>query len=110
MSAWPGVAAAGVALALAIVAAGQPLWEWHLVDPAQDELWSYGPLDATHRLTNRTTNVTVVTRVAYADLAAQGQPRMAALFQEIGAWYLLGLLGTLAGAALAGLAAAKRLR
>jgi len=109
MSVWSGLAAAGIAIALAVAVWGQPLWEWRLDGPQETEIWSYGPFAARHTLFNKTTgNLTEDRTYAYAQLP--GQPRMAAVFAEFGQFFLIGLLAAFGGIALAAVSAWKKIR
>src|SRR5439155_4970679 len=109
MSVWSGLAAAGVAIALAFVAVGQPLWEWRLEDSQQAEVWSYGPLDAHHYVINKTSGLIAPDRdYDYGQLATQ--PNMFKVFGEFEQLFIIGLIASFAGEVLAVLAAWKKLR
>ncbi len=97
-----------VALALAIVAAGQPMWEWHLSDGTETEVWSYGLLGATHTVSNETTGATTVTSYSYASLP--GQPGLAAIFQTLQLLFLGLVAAAIAAAGLVGALLRRRLR
>src|SRR5438093_75829 len=91
MSVWSGIAAAGVAIALAFVAVGQPLWEWRLEDSQQAEVWSYGPLDAHHYVINKTSGLIAPDRdYDYGQLATQ--PNMFKVFGEFEQLFIIGPL------------------
>jgi len=81
MSAWSGIVIAAVALAVIVVAAGQPAWEWRLSDNVQTETWSYGLFGVTHTIQNRTLGNTTNETFTYLNLP--NQPNMASLFSSI---------------------------
>ncbi len=108
MSARSGIVLVAVALALAVVAAGQPVWEWHLSDGSQTEVWSYGLFGATHTVTNETTGVTTAATYAYANLP--GQPNLAAFFQTLQLLFLALAAAGVASAGLVGALLRRRLR
>ncbi len=111
MSVWSGVAAAGVAIALAVAVLGQPLWEWRLDSPQETEVWSYGPFAARHTVTNKTSgNLTEDRRYGYVGDLGNVQPQMAAAFAEFGKFFLIGLGAALGGIVLAGVSAWKKVR
>src|SRR5437867_286326 len=105
MSVWSGIGAAGVAIALAFVAIGQPLWEWRLENPQQDDVWDYAPFSAHHYVQNRTTNQRAPDRLyGYAELAALtsgAQKNMSRVFGDFGQFFIIGLIGAFAGEVLA---------
>ncbi len=109
MSVWSGIAAAGVAIALAFVAVGQPLWEWKMDDPQQRETWSYSPFSAHQQVYNKTQN-TNTSRFYPYDQIASSQPGMSAALSEFGTFFALSLVAGFAGAVLSALTAWKKLR
>lgn len=90
MSAWSGIVIAAVALAVVVVAVGQPAWEWRLSDSVQVETWSYGLFGVTHTIQNRTLGNTSVETFTYLTLPNQG--RMASLFSALQLAFL-GVIG-----------------
>jgi len=109
MSAWSGIAAAGLAIALAFVTVGQPLWQWQMNGPQQQETWTYSPFSAHQQVYNKTQNTNTSRFYSYDQLASS-QPRMSAALAEFGTFFTLGLVGGLAGTVLAVLTAWKKLR
>jgi len=114
MSIWSGIAAAGVAIALAFVVVGQPIWEWRSDGSNGTEIWSYYTFRATHTVINTTSNVTTFQFYTYDQLAnlppGLAQPHMATAFDEFGRFFILGLVAALAGLVLAVLSYWKKLR
>src|SRR6059036_2162020 len=109
MSVWSGIAAAGVAIALAFVAVGSSLWEWQLEDSQQREVWAYGPFQAHHYIFNKTSGMTAPDRYYdYGNFTAQ--PSMSKVFQEFGQFFVIGLIASFGGEVLAILAAWKKVR
>ena len=109
MSVWSGIAAAGVAIALAFVAVGQPLWEWRIDDPQHTDSWTYNPFSARQVFLNKTTNTTTSRSYSVDGLAAV-QGRMSAALAEFDTFFALGLVAGFAGAVLSVLTAWKKLR
>jgi len=109
MSVWSGIAAAGVAIALAFVAVGQPLWQWQMDGPQQRETWTYSPFSAHQQVYNKTQNTNTSRFYSYDQLASS-QPRMSAALSEFGTFFALGLIAGLAGTVLAVMTAWKKLR
>ncbi len=109
MSVWSGIAAAGVAIALAFVAVGQPLWQWQMDDPQHTESWTYSPFSAHHVFLNKTANTTTTQDYSYNALAAS-DPNMSAALAEFGTFFTLGLVAGFAGMVLSVLSAWKKLR
>src|SRR5437773_11638517 len=68
MSVWSGLAAAGVAITIALVAFGQPVWEYQRVDSVSRETWDYRPFSAGQTLYNNTTGVTTGRNYTYDQL------------------------------------------
>lgn len=111
MSVWSGLVAAGVAIALAIVIVGQPMWEWRLEGPNEVESWAYGPFDARHTVVNRTTgNISEDLPYDYATQLPLVQPNMAAAFSGFGSYFLLGIVAAITGIGLSALSAWKKVR
>lgn len=108
MSAWSATGAAAVAIVLAVVATGQPLWEFRTTQGDVVDTWSYGILGVAHTVENRTSAQVTRTSYAYADVP--NQPRLSALFLELSGLILLGLLAGAGGLALAVVTGLKRLR
>ena len=110
MSVWSGLVAGGLGIALALVAVGMSVWEWHSDDANAREDWTYGPFSARHMLFNKTTNQTDALRnYSYGQLAAV-QPNMAKAMSEYGLYLILGVLAAIAGAILSVLTWWKKLR
>src|SRR5213594_3108945 len=107
MSAWSGIAAAG--LAIAFVTVGQPLWQWQMNGPQQQETWTYSPFSAHQQIYNKTQS-TNTSRFYPYDQLASAQPKMSAALSEFGMVFALGLLAGFAGMVLAVLSAWKKLR
>src|SRR2546427_3665189 len=114
MSVWSGIAAAGVAIVLAFVAVGQPLWEWRLENPQQSDVWEYGPFSAHHYAQNQTSKQRAPDRLyGYPELAtltSGAQRNMSRVFEDFGQFFIIGLIGALAGQVLAVLTFWKKLR
>lgn len=110
MSVRSGIAAAGVAIALLVLAVGYPIWEWRMDNPNQTEVWSYGIFSARHTINNKTTGTTSVDRYFPYDPLAAFQPKLAAAFRELELYFVLGLIATLAGVVLAVLSWWRSLR
>jgi len=108
-SAWSGVASAGVALALLVVALGQPAWEFHADTSADDYTWSYRAFEVHLIATNGTTQTTTDTAYGYLDTSLN-QPGLANLFLDVGRWFAVGVLAAIAGAAMCAVTILKRVR
>lgn len=94
MSGWSGVVAGGLVLVLAFVVTAQPLWTWQHNTTTGADTWSYGIFGATNTTRAGTSNATST----YFDYRSMtGQPRMAAAFLEFQAWFLLAVVGAVAG-------------
>src|SRR2546425_702275 len=109
MSVWSGIAAAGVAIALAFVAIGQPLWQWQMEDPQSRESWTYNPFSAHQVFLNKTSNITT-SRSYSVDGLATIQSNMAAAIAEFDTFFALGLVAGFAGMVLSVMSAWKKLR
>lgn len=103
MSAWSGIAVGAIALVLAFVMAGQPVYEWRYNAPAGQVSWTYGIFGATYA--NASSNVTA----AYAYPVA-GQPNLSALFLDFQLWFLLAVVSAVAAIGLSALTLGKRAR
>lgn len=108
MSAWTGIAAAALGLALAFVVAGQPVWEWRVSSPTETETWSYGGFSVHHIVHNETTGNTTTDIFDYGNMP--GSSRLSAVFLAFGQAYIFAVLGAFAGAALSGITAMRKLR
>ncbi|HKZ97975.1 MAG TPA: hypothetical protein VJ326_00045 [Thermoplasmata archaeon] len=108
MSAASGIAATGIALVLAVIAIGQPVWEWRLVEPTETETWTYRLFGVDHAIQNASTNATTTATYTYYDLP--GQSRMSALFIELGRWLVVSMIAGAAGLALTIATFLKKLR
>lgn len=110
MSIWSGIAAAGVGIALVLVAIGMPVWEWRSDDSNALEEWSYRAFNAHHELFNKTTNRTEESRDYSYDQLASRQPRMAGALGEFGQLLVLGIIAGIAGVILSVVGRWKKLR
>lgn len=108
MSAWSGVVVVAVALAVALVAAGQPLWEWHRSSGADYETWSYRLFGVVHTVENATAGTTTVTTLSYADLPGQGA--IASLFLTLQYAFLGMVSAAVAAGGLSAATARRKLR
>src|SRR5437667_4983206 len=86
MSVWSGLAAAGVAITIALVAFGQPVWEYQRVDSVSRETWDYRPFSAGQTLYNNTTGVMTFRNYTYDQLAGlpsgRAPPHMAQVLAD----------------------------
>lgn len=103
-----GIAATGVAFAIAFLAVGQPVWEWRLETATEVETWSYKLFAVDHVLRNKTTGNETTIPFTYYDL--QGQSRMSALFVDLGRWFAITVLVATAGLGLSVATLLKKLR
>src|SRR5438445_3698516 len=114
MSVWSGLAAAGVAITLALVAFGQPVWEYQRVDSVSRETWDYRPFSAGQTLYNNTTGVTTFRNYTYDQLAGlpsgRAQPHMAKVFADYQSFMTLALIAGAAGIALGIVSKWRKLR
>lgn len=114
MSLWSGLVAAGIGVALGIVALGLPVWEYHRVDSSEEEFWRYGAFTAGNTVYNDTTGVTTYRNYTYNQLATlppgRDQPNMARVFGEFAQFVLLGLTAAGAGIVLTACSRWKNLR
>src|SRR2546425_13021757 len=77
MSIWSGIAAAGVAIALAFAAVANPIWEWRTEDSQHTEGWSDSPFSARHTIYNKTSKQKDFLRHYSDKQLASNQPDMA---------------------------------
>jgi len=110
MSVWSGIAAAGVAIALAFAAVANPLWEWRKEDSQYTEVWSYSPFTARHTIYNNSSRQMDVLRDYSYDQLGSVQPGMAKAVAEYGQFFILALAAGFAGIALSLLSVWKKLR
>src|SRR5216117_1338587 len=114
MSVWSGLAAAGVAITIALVAFGQPVWEYQRVDSVSRETWDYRPFSAGQTLYNNTTGVTTFRNYTYDQLAGlpsgRAQPHMAKVFADYQSFMTLALIAGAAGIALGIVSKWRKLR
>src|SRR3989440_5622258 len=114
MSAWSGLAAAGVAIALALIAFGQLVWEYRTEDSQSVETWSYSPFVAHQTDYNKTTDLTTFRNYSYDQLATlppgRAQPRMAKVFVDYQEATIFALVAAAAGVGLTILSKWKKLR
>jgi hypothetical protein len=106
MSGWTGLVVAGIALALAFGAIGEPLWQVKFTDSPRTTTWTYGLFGAT----NVSANSTSTTSVTYTYGNLPKQPNLAAAFLETQRVFLLAVAAQLVAAALSGVTALRRLR
>src|SRR2546426_11108682 len=97
MSIWSGIAAAGVAIALAFAAVANPIWEWRTEDSQPTEGWSYTPLKARHTIFHNSSKQMDVLRDYSYDQLASIQPDMAKALAEYNQFFILSLLAGFAG-------------
>ena len=109
MSVWSGIVAAGIAIALAFAVVAQPLWEWKMEGPQQQETWTYSPFSAHQQVYNKTQNTNTSRFYAYDQLASS-QREMSAALAEFQTYFVLGLVAGFAGIVLSVLSAWKKLR
>src|SRR2546426_122371 len=110
MSIWSGIAAAGVAIALAFAAVANPIWEWRTEDSQHTEVWSYSPFNARHTIFNNSSKQMDVLRdYSYGQLASI-QPDMAKVLAEYSQFFILSLAAGFAGIGLSVLSVWKKLR
>ncbi len=108
MSGWTGVVVAGIALAIAFGALGQPLWQVRLSNPPQTTTWTYGLFGVTNATSNSTSGTSNTTAYTYENLPKQ--PNLAAAFLEAERAFLLAVVAQLAAAGLSAGTALRRLR
>src|SRR2546422_7143923 len=71
MSIWSGIAAAGVAIALAFAAVANPIWEWRTEDSQHTEGLSESPFSARHTIyNNKSKQVDFLREYPYNQLAS----------------------------------------
>jgi len=110
MSIWSGIAAAGVGIALVLVATGMAVWEWRYDDSNALEEWSYRAFNAHHYLDNATTSGIEESRDYTYDQLASRQPNMAKALGEFGQFLILGIIAGIAGVVLSVASRWKKLR
>src|SRR5256712_4157910 len=114
MSAWSGLAAAGVAIALALIAFGQPVWEYRTEDSQSVETWSYGPFVAHQTDYTKPTDPATFRTYSYDQLATlppgRAQPRMAKVFADYQEATIFASVAAAAGVGLTVLSKWKNLR
>jgi len=111
MSIWSGLAAAGIAIALAVTVLGQPVWELRLDTPEVTDTWSYGPFAARHTVYNKTSQMMTENRLyPYVGDLSTVQPSMAGAFADFGQYFLIGLVTAAGGVALSAFSGWKKLR
>src|SRR5439155_569823 len=96
MSFWSGLAAAGVAIALAFVAFGQPAWEYERVDSQTQETWTFSAFVARQTVFNTSSGLTTWRNYSYDQLAGLppglAQPHVAKVFGDFQQLMILALL------------------
>src|SRR2546422_11366602 len=97
MSIWSGIAAAGVAIALAFAAVANPIWEWRTEDSQHTQVWSYSPLNARHTIFNNSSKQMDVLRDYSYDQLASIQPDMAKALAGYNPVFILRLAAGFAG-------------
>ena len=116
MSFWSGLAAAGVAFALAIVALGQPVWEYERIDPPSQthETWAFSTIGATNKVVNATSGVTTWRNYSYDALAGltsgRAQPHVAKVFGDFQLLITLALIAGAGGLAAGAISKWKKVR
>ncbi len=108
MSAWSGVVVVAVALVVALVAVGQPAWDWHQSMGPGYQGWSYTLFGVTHTVDNGTTGVKTVSNYSYLDVP--GQPNMASVFLTVQSAFYGMVAAAMAAAGLSVAAARRKLR
>src|SRR5436309_10501143 len=96
MSFWSGLAAAGVAIALAFVAFGQPAWEYERVDSQTQETWTFSAFVASQTVFNTSSGLTTWRNYSYDQLAGlppgRAQPHVAKVFGDFQQLMILALI------------------
>ncbi len=108
MSGWSGIVVGGIVVALALVAVGQPVWEWKYTQSSGVETWSYGLFGARHTITNMSAGSTATYNYSYDTLP--NQSRMAVVFQVAQLWFLLAFVAAIAGTALSAINLLRKLK
>src|SRR5437660_1495499 len=100
MSFWSGLAAAGVAIALAFVAFGQPAWEYERVDSQTQETWTFSAFVASQTVFNTSSGLTTWRNYSYDQLAGlppgRAQPHVAKVFGDFQQLMILALIAAAA--------------
>ncbi len=104
MSGWSGLAVGCLVVALALFTAGEPVWQWESQVTGGADLWSYSLFSVEH--TNTSANTTFV----YSYDTLPNQPAMGSAMRDAQLWFLLGLLGAIAGTGLSAATAARKLK
>src|SRR5438128_2616827 len=110
MSIWSGIAAAGVAIALAFAAVANPIWEWRTEDSQHTEVWSFSTFSARHTIYNNYSQRIDFLRDYPYDQLVSIQPDMAKALAEYSQFFILGLAAGFAGLGLSLLSVWKKLR
>src|SRR5437667_11257063 len=114
MSFWSGLAAAGVAIALAFVAFGQPAWEYERVDSQSQETWTFSAFVASQTVFNTSSGLTTWRNYSYDQLAGlppgRAQPHVAKVFGDFQQLMILALIAGAGGLAAAAISKWKKLR
>jgi len=105
MAGWSGLVVGGIVVALALYAAGQPVWEWNYAQPGGVETWSYSLFTVRH--TNTSANAT---DNAYSYDTVPNQPGLASAMREAQLWFLLALVAAIAGTGLSLATVFRKLR
>lgn len=108
MSAWSGVVVVAVALVVAFVAVGEPVWQWHRSSGTSWESWTYFLFETRFTTFNGTTNVTATTDYSYADVP--GQVHIAELFLTMQYAFLGMLVAAIAAGGLSVATARRKAR
>ncbi len=114
MSFWSGLAAAGVAIALAFVAFGQPVWEYERADAQTQETWTFSAFVASQIVVNTSSGVTTWRNYSYDQLAGlppgRMQPHVAKVFGDFQQLMILALIAAAGGLGAAAISKWKKLR
>src|SRR3989449_605390 len=97
MSIWSGIAAAGVAIALAFAAVANPIWEWRTEDSQHTEGWAYSPFSARHTIYNNTSKQAGFLRGYPYNQLASIHPDMARALAAYSQFFVVRLAAGLAG-------------
>ena len=114
MSFWSGLAAAGVAIALAFVAFGQPVWGYERADAQTQETWTFSAFVASQIVVNTSSGVTTWRNYSYDQLAGlppgRMQPHVAKVFGDFQQLMILALIAAAGGLGAAAISKWKKLR
>ncbi len=108
MSSWSGVVVVAVALVVALVAVGQPAWDWHQSTGQGYEGWTYSLFGVTHTVENGTTGSKTVANYSY--LTVPNQPEIASLFLTLQSAFYAMVAAAIAAAGLSVAAARRKIR